>query len=146
MPIRPQVRRPPLFCVHPAGGTVFCYLELAKHLSRDVPLYGLQAQGIDGELPPHDTVAAMAERYVRAIKVRAAQRAIPRLRLVDRRHHRLRSRAAVARPSETRLPWSRCATRPFPSPGEAFGEGDVVPLLALLFPGEDAQHGTSCAR
>ena len=27
-----------------------------------------------------------------------------------------------------------------PKPGEAFGEGDIVPLLALLFPGEDAQR------
>src|SRR5690606_37322966 len=33
---------PPLFCIHPAGGTVFCYQELAAHLRGVRPVYGIQ--------------------------------------------------------------------------------------------------------
>ena len=33
VPIRPRGSQLPLFCVHPAGGTVFCYMELAQYIS-----------------------------------------------------------------------------------------------------------------
>ena len=68
MPIRPRGSQLPLFCVHPAGGTVFCYMELAQYISSKVPLYGLQAQGVDGTLAPHETIEAMASHYLRAMK------------------------------------------------------------------------------
>ncbi|TWU03766.1 non-ribosomal peptide synthetase [Neorhodopirellula pilleata] len=58
----------PLFCVHPAGGTVFCYRDLAKELSGQRPVYGLQANGIDGNRPPHETLAEMAAHYARVIR------------------------------------------------------------------------------
>ena len=57
----------PLFCVHPAGGTVFCYLELAKNLPNDRPVFGLQAVGIDGSDTPHDRLEDMAIHYARTI-------------------------------------------------------------------------------
>ncbi|MCA9175450.1 MAG: amino acid adenylation domain-containing protein [Planctomycetales bacterium] len=56
----------PLYCVHPAGGTVFCYLPLAERLQR--PVLGLQAVGVDGQRPPHETMEEMAEHYARAIR------------------------------------------------------------------------------
>ncbi|MGB7347695.1 MAG: amino acid adenylation domain-containing protein [Pirellulaceae bacterium] len=58
----------PLFCIHPAGGTVFCYLELAKSLSTSRPVFGLQARGIDGHHPPHETLVEMARFYADAIR------------------------------------------------------------------------------
>ena len=58
----------PLFCVHPAGGTVFCYQELAKHFVGKRPVYGLQALGVDGSQPPHQTLGEMAAHYVRVIR------------------------------------------------------------------------------
>ena len=57
----------PLFCIHPAGGTVFCYMELVKHLGSERSVYGLQARGIDGSQQPHETLAEMAAYYARSI-------------------------------------------------------------------------------
>ncbi len=68
VPIRPQGQRQPLFCVHPAGGTVFCYLALARHLDPEQPVYGLQAVGIDGRQAPHGTLTEMAAHYAAAIQ------------------------------------------------------------------------------
>ncbi|HVC93235.1 MAG TPA: amino acid adenylation domain-containing protein [Pirellulales bacterium] len=58
----------PLFCIHPAGGTVFCYRELARHLPATRPVYGLQARGIDGLQPPHTRIEDMAADYLAAIR------------------------------------------------------------------------------
>ncbi|MGH9347812.1 MAG: amino acid adenylation domain-containing protein, partial [Vicinamibacterales bacterium] len=64
--------RPPLFLVHPGRGSVFCYYELAQHLSRDFDVYGLQCRGLDGQLPPHRTIEEMATDYLRELDGRAA--------------------------------------------------------------------------
>ena len=58
---------PPLFCIHPAGGTVFCYRELAAHFAGKRPVFGVQARGIDGLEPPHATLREMAADYATAI-------------------------------------------------------------------------------
>jgi thioesterase domain-containing protein len=57
----------PLFCVHGAGGNVLFYRDLAVHMGPDQTVYGLQAQGLDGERPILTRVEDMAERYVREI-------------------------------------------------------------------------------
>jgi thioesterase domain-containing protein/non-ribosomal peptide synthetase component F len=49
--LQPHGTRTPLFCIHPAGGYVFCYLPLARELGSDQPLLGLQAQGLDDDQP-----------------------------------------------------------------------------------------------
>ncbi|MGW0926074.1 non-ribosomal peptide synthetase [Streptomyces sp. NPDC002755] len=57
-------------CVHPAGGTAFCYLPLSAALPGDVGLVGLQAPGINpGETTLPD-VEAMAEEYLRLVQPR----------------------------------------------------------------------------
>ncbi|MBW3597735.1 MAG: amino acid adenylation domain-containing protein, partial [Planctomycetes bacterium] len=58
----------PLFLVHPAGGTVFCYLELARRFRGERPVYGLQALGVDGLHPPHTRVEEMAAHYIEAMR------------------------------------------------------------------------------
>jgi amino acid adenylation domain-containing protein len=73
VPLKPQGTRRPFFCVHPGGGTVFCYLELARHLSPDQPLLALQAQGLDGLQAPHTTVEEMAAHYIKAIREQQPQ-------------------------------------------------------------------------
>ena len=65
----------PLYCIHPAGGTVFCYKELAKHLTGDRSVFGLQARGIDGLHPPHDSLVEMASFYADAIQQHSAKQA-----------------------------------------------------------------------
>jgi phthiocerol/phenolphthiocerol synthesis type-I polyketide synthase E len=66
--IQPAGSRPPLFCMHGAGGTVLMYRELAQHLGDDQPFYGLQAQGLDGTCAPLTKIEEMAASYVREIK------------------------------------------------------------------------------
>ncbi|KYF69550.1 non-ribosomal peptide synthetase, partial [Sorangium cellulosum] len=55
--------RAPLFFVHPIGGNVLCYADLARALGRDRPVYGIQAFGL--ETPPRalGSVGEMAEAY-----------------------------------------------------------------------------------
>ena len=63
VPIQPQGARPPLFLVHGFGGGVLGYAELARTLGEDQPVYGLQAVGLDGRTPPHETVEQMAAHF-----------------------------------------------------------------------------------
>jgi thioesterase domain-containing protein len=57
----------PIFCIHGAGGNVLFYRDLAIHMGPDQTVYGLQSQGLDGEMPPLTSVEAMAERYLQEI-------------------------------------------------------------------------------
>ena len=66
--IQPGGSRPPLFMVHPGGGGVLCYAELARALGPDQPLYGLQAPGLDGERAPLDRIEEMADLYIAAAR------------------------------------------------------------------------------
>jgi amino acid adenylation domain-containing protein/non-ribosomal peptide synthase protein (TIGR01720 family) len=68
VPLQTSGRGEPLFLVHPAGGTVACYFDLARCLGSGRPVYGLQAIGIDDESEPVDQLESMAEAYVRAIR------------------------------------------------------------------------------
>jgi thioesterase domain-containing protein/aryl carrier-like protein len=68
VPIQPEGTKIPFFCVHPGGGNVLCYLQLARLLGRDQPFYGLQAPGVDGIRLPLTTIAEMSEEYIAAIR------------------------------------------------------------------------------
>jgi len=68
VPIQPKGSQLPIFCVHPAGGTVFCYLELAQLLGKEQPFYGLQCLGqVEGE-EPLTSVEDMAAVYQKALR------------------------------------------------------------------------------
>ncbi len=60
--------RRPLFCVHGAGGNVLNFKVISDRLGAQQPFYGLQAQGVDGRLPPLPTIEAMAAQYVEAVR------------------------------------------------------------------------------
>jgi thioesterase domain-containing protein len=66
--IQPSGTRRPLFCVHPVGGTVLCYVELARRLNPAQPFYGLQAAGLDESQPPATSIAEMATHYLAALR------------------------------------------------------------------------------
>lgn len=68
VPIQPAGSKPPFFLVHGGGGAVLVYRELAQQLGSDQPVYGLQAQGLDGSQPALDSVEAMATRYLEEIR------------------------------------------------------------------------------
>jgi amino acid adenylation domain-containing protein/FkbM family methyltransferase len=64
VPLRSAGEGRPLFCVHPVGGNVLCYAELARRLER--PVYGLQSLGL-GEGEPQTSVEEMAATYAAAV-------------------------------------------------------------------------------
>ena len=59
---------PRVVCVHPAGGTAFCYLPLAAHLPAHAGLYGIQSPGVNPGEDVLPSVAAMAETYLRLLE------------------------------------------------------------------------------
>jgi thioesterase domain-containing protein len=66
VPIQPLGSARPFFCVHPAGGIVYCFGELARHLGTDRPFLAFQSPGLDaGE--PFPSIDAMASCYVDAL-------------------------------------------------------------------------------
>ncbi|WP_323372989.1 SDR family NAD(P)-dependent oxidoreductase [Streptomyces alkaliterrae] len=58
----------PLFLVHPAGGSVFFYRELADLLPADASVYGFQARGIESDAAPRRSVEEMASRYLEELR------------------------------------------------------------------------------
>lgn len=63
-----QPYKTPLFLMHPVGGHVYFYKDLASSLGDAQPVYGLQALGADGKTQPLTTVEKMATQYIQAIR------------------------------------------------------------------------------
>ncbi|MDJ1168163.1 amino acid adenylation domain-containing protein [Roseofilum sp. BLCC_M154] len=68
VPIQTTGDLPPFFCVHPVGGNVLCYAELARHLGNNQPFYGLQSLGLSGEQEPLTKIEEMAAIYIEALQ------------------------------------------------------------------------------
>ncbi len=61
--IQPAGRRPPFFCIHPAGGDVLCFQPLSQHMGTDQPFYGVQSRGLNPGEEPFATIEEMAAAY-----------------------------------------------------------------------------------
>jgi FkbH-like protein len=68
VPIKTGGGKPPLFCMHAAGGHVLFYRDLANYLGPDQPVYGLQARGLDRAQTHHDRVEDMAAYYLTEVR------------------------------------------------------------------------------
>lgn len=68
VPIHTNGTKPPLFCIHGGGFNVLIYHDLAKHLGADYPVYGIQAQGLDGSTVLHGSYEEMATDYIRHLQ------------------------------------------------------------------------------
>lgn len=69
VPIQKNGKKPPIFCMHAAGGNVLFYRDLANELGTDHPVYGLQARGIaDKNETAHDRIEDMAREYLEEIR------------------------------------------------------------------------------
>ncbi|MFD7552900.1 alpha/beta fold hydrolase, partial [Streptomyces sp. NPDC059578] len=67
-PLRTGGTAAPVFCIHPASGTAWCYAGLPRHIGRDHPVYGLQDPGLlDADRRPR-SIGEMAARYVEQIR------------------------------------------------------------------------------
>ncbi|RKI48186.1 alpha/beta fold hydrolase, partial [Corallococcus sp. AB049A] len=64
---RGEPNQRPLFLVHPGGGNVLAYSELARRLGPSLPVYGLQSRGLDGG-PVAESIEEMADLYIDAIR------------------------------------------------------------------------------
>ncbi len=64
----PDASRPPLFLVAGMFGNVLNLRHLAAHLGADQPVYAVQARGLFGEDPPHETFEEMARDYLEEIR------------------------------------------------------------------------------
>ncbi|MGY1746118.1 alpha/beta fold hydrolase [Blastococcus sp. SYSU D00695] len=59
---------PPVFCFAGGGGLGLAFLPLARHLDPAVPVWGLQARGLEHRAVPDWSVRASARRSVRALR------------------------------------------------------------------------------
>jgi thioesterase domain-containing protein/acyl carrier protein len=66
--IRATGSKPPLFCVHGGGFNILIYQDLANYLGPDYPVYGLQAQGLDGTAVLHGSFEEMAADYIKQMQ------------------------------------------------------------------------------
>jgi pimeloyl-ACP methyl ester carboxylesterase len=69
--IQPEGTRPPLFLVHGAGGGMFWgYINLAKYLGSDQPVFGFRSRGLEGreELPAIEAIAAAYVQDLRKMR------------------------------------------------------------------------------
>ena len=60
----------PIFLVHPSGGSVHWYTELANALGEEQPVYGIQARGVNGDAEVHTTIEEMAAHNIKAMRLR----------------------------------------------------------------------------
>ncbi len=68
VPIRSEGRRLPLFLVHGVGGNILGFAGLARSLHIDQPVYGIQAQALNGESPTLIRLEAMASFYIEELR------------------------------------------------------------------------------
>jgi thioesterase domain-containing protein/acyl carrier protein len=60
--------QPPLFLLHGLGGSVMVLRDLARQIGGNRPVWGLEAQGLDGRAQPLDDVHAMADNALAMIR------------------------------------------------------------------------------
>jgi amino acid adenylation domain-containing protein len=65
--IQDQGSGAPFFCVHPAGGIVYCFRDLARAMGADRPLIGIQSPGLEDDALLPATIEALAANYLAAI-------------------------------------------------------------------------------
>jgi amino acid adenylation domain-containing protein len=68
IPLQPRGMKEPLFFVHGLFGSVLRFRDMARCMEPDQPLYGIQAQGLDGVLAPLDRVESMATLYYEQLR------------------------------------------------------------------------------
>ncbi|WP_179079381.1 amino acid adenylation domain-containing protein [Streptomyces rectiverticillatus] len=64
VPFRTGGPAAPVFCAPPLSGISWLYAGLLRHIDRDHPVYGIQAEGPGGLSDLPGSIEAMAERYV----------------------------------------------------------------------------------
>lgn len=66
----------PLFLIHPPGGIVACYRELARRCEPERPVVAIRSHGLFGDAPLPESVTAMACDYLDAVEQAVGKRPI----------------------------------------------------------------------
>ncbi|WP_051181214.1 amino acid adenylation domain-containing protein [Thermithiobacillus tepidarius DSM 3134] len=66
--IRPHGGKRPLFCIHPIDGSVLWYVDLARHLDPDQPIYGFEATDPAHVQLATQPIETMAARYIEEMR------------------------------------------------------------------------------
>ena len=68
LPMKTGGEGSPVFIAHGLGGSVIDFFQLVRHIDSQLPIYGLQARGIDGVDEPFDRIEDLAEFYLDGIR------------------------------------------------------------------------------
>ncbi|MFH8445910.1 alpha/beta fold hydrolase [Streptomyces sp. NPDC018026] len=68
LPLRIEGDKPAVFLIHPGSGLSWSYLGLLKHISRDRPVYAIQAPKLTAHDSTHDSLRSMAQDYAGLIQ------------------------------------------------------------------------------
>jgi amino acid adenylation domain-containing protein len=68
IPLSKGIHETPLFLVHPVGGTIFWYKQLASYLQGKYTIYGIQDPSIDKNNIMFTSLEEMADYYLNTIK------------------------------------------------------------------------------
>ncbi|MES2354842.1 MAG: beta-ketoacyl synthase N-terminal-like domain-containing protein [Pseudomonadota bacterium] len=68
VPLHVTTNATPLFCIHPMGGQIYFYQEIAKHLGKDHPIYAIQSPEIAKLPQKYADLSEMATAYINTIK------------------------------------------------------------------------------
>ncbi|NLU68793.1 non-ribosomal peptide synthetase [Streptomyces sp. HNM0574] len=68
VPFRTEGTAAPVFCVHSLSGISWPYSGLLRHIDREHPVYGIQAEGPGGVAELPGSVEEMAERYLAELR------------------------------------------------------------------------------
>jgi thioesterase domain-containing protein len=67
VPIQPEGSSMPFYAVPGHNGDVFCFVRLARHLTSQVPFFGLQPPGLDPSTRPLTSIEDLAAHFVREL-------------------------------------------------------------------------------
>ncbi|TWT93745.1 non-ribosomal peptide synthetase [Stieleria varia] len=67
-PLKPSGELRPLFMIHPPGGIVACYRELADAMPAEQPLWAIRSRGLHGTERLPETIDEMSNEYIAAIR------------------------------------------------------------------------------
>ena len=68
VPIQAMGSKRPLFLIHGAEGNVLIFRSLSGYLGNDQPVYGIQAEALDGRTEIQADFKTVAGRYIQEIK------------------------------------------------------------------------------
>ncbi|QBD77254.1 non-ribosomal peptide synthetase [Ktedonosporobacter rubrisoli] len=63
-----QGQKIPFFCIHPSGGNVLCYYDLATHLGTEQPFYALEDLSLYEKEIRQISIEEMASAYIKVIR------------------------------------------------------------------------------